>query len=812
VSFSPALLLLFAASGCAALIYELVWFQMLRQLIGASAASLAVVLASFMGGICLGALAFPRWVPGAHPPLRVYALLEAGICAIGVLLLGLLPLVGKLYLAVAGRGQAGIALRAAVGLVCLLPPTVLMGATFPAIARCLDATRAGVARLGLLYAANIAGGVAGCLLAGFYLLRVHDAVVATLFAAALNAAAALASLALAARASGVAAPEAPALSRSARPRAVHWVIAVSGFTALAAEVVWTRQLAMVFGATVFSFSVILAVFLAGLGLGSAAGSFLARHVARPAAALGWSQLALAAAIPLAAHLIGSELPFWQQNPDLGSGFAAKAVHDLTRGAVALLPAALLWGAALPLALAAGAEGGLTPARLAGGLYAANTAGAILGAVLASVVMVPVAGTSATQQGLVALSGLAAWLALGPGSHAGSISGAAPAAATPGWSARARRLAAPVLILGFVGATTQAVPPVPARVIAFGHRVAEDPSAKTFLYVGEGAHASVAVVEHESEGVRSFHVGGKSVASSLPEDMRLQRMLGHLPALFHPRPRSVLVVGFGTGVTAGSFVPYPEVERIVVCEVEPLVLEAAGRHFAAESYGVLEDPRVEVVHDDARHFVATTRERFDVISADPIHPWMEGSATLFSLEYYELLKARLAPGGVVAQWVPVYQIDEAAVRSAIATFVRVFPEATLWSSHLPGGRGNDLVMIGRVGGLRIDVEALASRIEANPRVAESLAEVDLGYLVTFLAAYAGRGRDLAPWLEGAEINRERSLRLQYLAGGSIGVSRGREIYKAIVEHRRYPEDLIEAPARIRLRLLGLWGGGSAPLRE
>ncbi|MBW2231602.1 MAG: fused MFS/spermidine synthase [Deltaproteobacteria bacterium] len=281
------------------------------------------------------------------------------------------------------------------------------------------------------------------------------------------------------------------------------------------------------------------------------------------------------------------------------------------------------------------------------------------------------------------------------------------------------------------------------------------------------------------------------------------MLGHYPALFHPNAKSVLVVGFGAGITAGSLVLHPSIERIVICEIEPLVPRAAGEHFRVENYDVLNDPRVEVIFDDARHFIATTDETFDIITADPIHPWMDGSAVLYSTEYYELVKKRLATGGLMAQWVPVYETDEETVRSEIGTFMQVFPEGTLWSSHIPQLGGNDLVMIGRVGPMKIDVAELSARIERSPELRASLAEVDLGYMVTLLASYIGRGPDLSDWLEGAEINHERSLRLQYLAGMSYEVNRDREIYRAIAQHRTYPDTLFDAPKWIENRLKSLW---------
>ena len=153
-------------------------------------------------------------------------------------------------------------------------------------------------------------------------------------------------------------------------------------------------------------------------------------------------------------------------------------------------------------------------------------------------------------------------------------------------------------------------------------------------------------------MRNFHVSGKVEASSEPQDMRLQRMLGHIPALLHPKPRSVLVVGCGAGVTAGSFVLYPEVERIVICEIEPLIPPIAADYFGPENYNVLDDPRVEVVYDDARHYILTTNEKFDIITSDPIHPWVKGSATLYSKEYFEMCRRHLNPGGVITQWVPL----------------------------------------------------------------------------------------------------------------------------------------------------------------
>ena len=793
--YTPLLLLFFVASGCAALIYEVVWFHLLRLVVGASAVSLTIVLTSYMGGMCLGSLAFPRWVSPDHPPLRVYAYLEAGIAAFGVALLGLLPLVGKLYFAVVGHGPPGIALRAFVCLLCLLPPTMLMGATLPAIARCLNTTRSGMSRLGLFYMANLAGGVFGCLLAGFYLLRLYDGIAATFFAASLNAGVAVIALSISSRARfGAADASKLTLPSLANHRTVYLVIALSGLTALGAQVVWTRLLGLVLGGTVFSFTIILAIFLAGLGIGSSVGSLVARHVRSAHAALGWCQLGLVAAIPLAAHMISTELPFWELNPDFADSLFQRYTHDLVRSAVAILPATGLWGASFPLALAAAAGKGQEPGHLAGGVNAANTIGAIVGALLFGLVMIPAVGTTVSQQVLALLSGSAVLLMLG----------AHRASGFRGERGMSRAIAAALLIAGFAYLMIQLVPPVSGHLIAEGRHIRTgDEEIEAFLFIGEGASSSVAVTDFPSNGTRSIHVGGKVMASTNRQDMRLQRMMGHLPAILHPNPRTALVVGFGAGVTAGSLVVHPEIERIVICEIEPLVPKVAGEYFASENYNVLDDPRVEVIYDDARHYIATTQEQFDIITSDPLDPWMDGAAALYSVEYYQLAKKRLRAGGIVAQWLPLYETDVPSVKSELASFLQVFPEGTVWSSHIPRNGGTDLVMIGQVGAMKIDVDRLASRIERNPRLAQSLADVDLGYLITLLAAYFGRGADLAEWLEDAQINHERSLRLQYLAGFSVERYEEQEIYRSMAHYRRYPKDLFIAPPGIRERVQARW---------
>jgi spermidine synthase len=282
------------------------------------------------------------------------------------------------------------------------------------------------------------------------------------------------------------------------------------------------------------------------------------------------------------------------------------------------------------------------------------------------------------------------------------------------------------------------------------------------------------------------------ASSLPQDMRLQRMLGHIPALVHPQPKSVLIVGCGAGVTAGSFVLHPSIERIVICDIEPLIPKVVAEHFGAENYNVVHDRRVQIVYDDARHFVATTHEKFDIITSDPIHPWVKGSAVLYSQEYFELCRARLNPGGLVTQWVPFYESDRSVVQSEIATFFSVFPNGTIWG-NADEGFGYDTVMLGQAEPLKIDVDALQARLDRweFTRVRDSLRPLGLGSALDLLSTYAGRYSELREWLAPAEINRDRNLRLQYLAGLQLESLSGTTAYGEMLLYRRYPEDIFAA---------------------
>jgi spermidine synthase len=778
--FLPALLLLFVGSGCAALIYEIVWFQMLELVIGSSAISLGILLGTFMGGMCLGSLLLPRVISPRRHPLQLYAQLEFGIGVIGALVFVSMPLVGGVYTAWAGTGLAGIILRAIAAGICLVPPTLLMGATLPAISRWVKATPEGVAWLGFFYGGNIAGGVIGSLLAGFYLLRVFDIGTATAVAIAINLIVAGLALLLSRKTTYEPVVEIAVNAPAARGEwAVYVAIALSGLTALGAEVIWTRILSLLFGGTVYTFSQILAVFLIGLGIGSTTGSLIARDTASPRVALGWCQMLLCAAMAWAAYMLTESLPYWPINPSIATTPWFTFQLDFVRCLWVVLPGAILWGASFPLALAAVASPDQDAAKMAGGVYAANTVGAIAGSLGASFLLIPTVGSQHAQQFLIGIAAVSGLLMLEP-SYAGSGAG----------TRRSTIAASAVLVLAMVGAglLLRSVHELPGILVAYGRYAATRVGQADIIYVGEGLNASVAV-SRLSNGVLNYHNAGKVQASSEPQDMRLQRMLGHMTTLIPANPASVLVIGCGAGVTAGAVSIDPHVGRETIAEIEPLVPRVVSTYFAEHNFDVVRNPKVHVQIDDARHFVLTTNEKFDAVTSDPLDPWVKGAAMLYTAEFFALVKQHLNPGGVVTLFVQLYESNTEAVKSEIATFLEAFPNGLVFG-NTQEGRGYDLVLVGQAGATHIDLDAIEQRLhrpEYAP-VARSLAEVGMHSAIDLFSTYAGNKADFTPWLRDAQINRDRSLRLQYLAGLSLNQYSADVIYADMLTYSRLPTDL------------------------
>lgn len=775
----PFLLLLFVASGCAALVYEVVWFQLLQLVIGSSSVSLAVLLGTYMGGLCIGSLVLPRLIAARYHPLRVYAALEVGIGVIGLLVLVGVPLVSGVYSAWAGSGFFGLLLRGLAAGICLLPPTILMGATLPALARWVQSTPSGVSWMGFFYAGNTCGAVLGSLLAGFYLLRRFDLTTATFVAVALNVTVALVALGLARLAAHTPADAPPAKAERAPGAAVIYVaIAVSGMTAMASEVVWTRLLSLLFGATTYTFSLILAGFLAGIGIGSAIGSAIARSISRPRLAFGWCQALICLATAWAAYMLADSLPYWPVEPSLSQSPWFNFQLDFVRCLWAVLPASILWGASFPLALASVAAPGDDPGRLVGGVYGANTIGTIIGSLGIGLLFVAWIGSQHTQQILIAASALSALLVLWPVRARGT----APRPVT-GFAVSALAVTAAAVLL-----ITLAVPRVPALLVAYGRYAATRVGQAEFIYMGEGINSSVAV-SRLANGTLNYHNAGKVQASSEPQDMRLQRMLGHLTTLLPAKADSVLVIGCGAGVTAGAVSVDPRVKRLVLAEIEPLVVRTVSTYFSDYNFDLIKNPKVEVHLDDARHYLLTTKEKFDAVTSDPLDPWVKGAAMLYTREFFELVKQHLNPGGVVTLFVQLYWTNEEAVKSELATFFEAFPNGIVWA-NTQNGEGYDLVLHGQVEPIQINLDEIDARLRQPDYavIARSLSEIGFSSATDLFSTFGGQARDLKDYLKDAAINRDRNLRLQFLAGLGVNLAQAQAIYANMVAHRQPPTDV------------------------
>jgi spermidine synthase len=453
--------------------------------------------------------------------------------------------------------------------------------------------------------------------------------------------------------------------------------------------------------------------------------------------------------------------------------------DLVRCIWVVLPAAILWGASFPLALASVAERGQDPGRLVGGVYAANTVGAIAGSLVASLLLVWWLGSQHAQQVLIVIAVLAGLLMLAP-----------EAAGQEGksnfqWAS----VVALVVATGAAGLLVRSIQPVPGLLIAYGRYAATWVGQSTIIYSGEGLNASVAVTELSS-GVRNYHNAGKVQASSEPQDMRLQRMLGHTTTLLSDNPARVVVIGCGAGVTAGAVSLDPRLVKETIAEIEPLVPTTVGEYFGPQNFDVVKNPKVEVVIDDARHYVMTSNEQWDALTSDPLDPWVKGAAALYTQEFFQAVKDRLKPGGLVTLFVQLYESNPEAVKSEISTFFSVFPHGFILA-NTQNGRGYDLVLVGPRDATQYDVDKIDARLKSPEfaPVLQSLSEVGISSAIDLFANFAGQPSEMGGYTSDAQINRDRNLRLQYLAGMGLNMYQNDPIYQDLVSYAaRFPDNL------------------------
>lgn len=735
-------------SGCCALIYQIGWLRELRLVFGASTYASAVVLAIFMGGLGLGGLVLGRVADRHSHPLRFYALLELGVAACAFLSPFLFAMTRKAYFATGGVALLGqplaIVVRVLLSCAVLGLPTFLMGGTLPAAAREVETSAdASRRKLALLYGVNTLGAVVGVMAATFFLLESLGTRLTIVSAALLNVAIGAVALTMQRRGASIdpesvdafatgepavrkeSAEEAPAVA----PRFVFCAAALVGFVFFLMEIVWYRMLTPLLGGTTYTFGLILAVALLGIGAG---GLLYALHKdrVRPTVRLFALTCALEALGVALAYGLGERIAVLALllRPAGGAALPAYTVGWALVSAIVVFPAAFVSGYQFPLLIGLLGRGRRRVGCDTGAVYGWNTLGAIAGALVGGFGLLPTLGAVGSWRLVILLLG-----ALCIGAMAVSLR-------TLGWG---RGLGLPVGALGVAVALLAAEGPAAAwrhkPVGAGGVSLAGTTSVDirnwlnesrfSVLWEKDGRESSVAITR--SDGL-AFVINGK-VDGNVRWDAGTQVMGPLVGAILHPRPTTSLVIGLGTGSSAGWLGAIPSMERVDVVELEPAVLEVA-RRCAPVNRAILSNPKVRVIFGDAREVLMTSRERYDLIFSEPSNPYRAGIASLYTHEFYQSVAARLAPGGMFSQWVQAYSVDRVTVDLIAATLSAVFGDVEAWRTT-PG----DLLFVCSAGPKKYSLPALAQRVSEEPFRAGLFAGWGVAGLEGFLAGFFATDR-------------------------------------------------------------------------
>jgi spermidine synthase len=710
---------LFFFSGFAALIYELVWVRHLGLIFGNTVQAAAAVFAAYMAGLALGAALFGNKLAAAQRPTRWFAALQIAIAIYALAMPALFHELRMVYRAAlqqsANAPWLAHGLRFALGFLLLLFPTACMGGTLPALAQALlrDQRRFGWG-LGLLYGINTLGAALGVLAAGFVLIERIGVSGANALAAALSLIAGGMAWFLreshpADAARGDAKENTEAQHHPVIVYTVLGAAAASGAIALALEVVWFRTLILIFGSTTYSFSAMLAIYLLGIGAGALAAGLFVDRIRSPLMAYAMVQSFIGISTLYALRWF-NRFPFWMLRVLQRSGFtwtAMMTVRFLIAAAFLLAPT-LCMGAAFTFLTRTMRAHTSDSSPAVGRVYAWNTVGSMLGSLLGGLVLLPWLGMERSLI-LLAVAAVIAGLCALILARAGGWPAAAAffgimvftvgAYAThPGWS-RKLMAAGPYF--------------APWQFISGSQIVLLDRiRSEELLYYREGIMANSSVSRSDDQKLY-FSSDGKVEADTSPRSLTLQRMMGHLPLLFHPAPRKVLNIGLGAGVTFGSISCHSP-EHFEVVEIEPAVLDAA-RHFARWNHNVMNHPKAVITLGDGRNHLFCTTNRYDVITSDPFEPVYTGANALYTVDHFRQARACLAPGGIMCQYLPLYELSPDDFSMIVRSFVNVFPDSIMFFT------GDDTIMLGFTGGVAVDAPTLRRRFEV-PEVKQSLAEI------------------------------------------------------------------------------------------
>lgn len=768
--------LLFCSGACA-LVYQVAWLRELRLVFGASTAATAAVLAIFLGGLGVGGALLGRRADRSPSPLGLYAHLELAIAATAALTPLLTLAAREAYVLLGGSTQLGTAgataVRLLLSVVVLGVPTVLMGGTLPAAVRAVEsADDPARRRLATLYGANTLGAVTGAAVSTFLMLEVFGTRQSLWLACLVNALVGISARALA-RTAAVGSREAaaerpagvdPGAGAPLPRRFVYLAAGVTGFAFILMELVWYRMLGPLLGGSTYTFGLILAVALLGIGLGGGAFAF------RPTALRATPALfactcgleALALVVPFA---MGDRVAILAAllHPLGAVGLYGQVLGWTLVTALVVLPAALVAGFQFPVLIGLLGAGEREVGQHTGFAYAWNTGGSILASLAGGFVLLPwLTATGSWQLAVVLMAALAV------------VAGALAWARGGGRATLAVAGVAVVLAVAQLGATGPTAAwrhsPIGAgRVdLASAHRnEIRDWMAgqrRAVVWEAEGLETSVGLAGASSY---AFIINGK-VDGNARGDAATMVMFGLVPAALHPDPRTALVVGLGTGASAGWLAEVGSMERVDVVELEPAIVEVA-RRCAPVNHGVVDHPKVNLVIADGREVLLTTRERYDLIASQPSNPYRAGIASLYTVEFYRAVAERLAPGGIFAQWMQAYEVDALTVQTVYATLMSVFPVVETWQT-----KSNDLLLLCSMEERPWDLEALRTRLDEEPfrsaqRVAWGTQGVE-GFLARYVAGPGLAARVARDELAYGRLSTDDRMRVEFGFARTVGTRR------------------------------------------
>ncbi len=773
----PILISLFFVSGATSLVYQTLWARELQLLFGTSQFAIATVLAAFMGGLAVGGFWMARRADLIVNPLSTYGILEVviGLYALAFpLLLSLCAPIFSLLFDAAGSSIILFGLlQFSVVLALLIVPTTCMGATLPLLARFVTTHIGGVgSRVGMLYGANTFGAVFGVWLAGFWLLPTLGLSRTLLIAVVANGLLGFGAMFLANWTGESELPSVESLPKleksdnhliSADVKPILLIAAASGFAALVYEVAWFRLMALILGASTYAFSVMLLAFLIGIGsggwIGGPAADLFHRKWKKNGVLWGLSGLQILIGLSTFAMMwLYRELPylFVQLFDESAADSGLTWGRQIWLAILIMTPPAVLMGATFPFMVrAATGREGTSLGRNVGRIYGANTLGSLFGAVAAGFFLLPILNVVGAVRVAVAVNIIGALVAV--------------FAITAFAKKRNRAIGTAVAVATWVGITMTPPPWDPLLMTSGMYKYVSDLNGSTqanidrfaiadfeLLYYDEGYSSVVTVAQSRRSGNIWLANNGKVDASSTL-DMPTQVLVAHLPFLFHSDPKVAVVIGLASGSTVGATTLHNSLEHIEAVELEPAVVQAS--HFFDDfNHRPLEDDRVELFLNDGRnHLLRAEEGYYDIIISEPSNPWITGVSNLFTREFFEMGKTRLAPGGVWSQWVQVYGMHPDDLRSILATFASVFPHTTLFATI----EDSDLVLIGSESPLSLDIDNVRTMLQ-DPDIADEMKIIDVNNEYDLLAYYRLDQNGLTQFIDGAVLNTDDNMRIEYSA--------------------------------------------------